>query len=361
MSVGALALLAAGMIGDLANVEAAGQRRTATLLTGPVTLVQDGLWELAAPVMFTSVIAPAAVVCLLLYTLLGLKMDRVPPGVRFAFRLHSRLRPWTMTDVFIVGYFVAYSKLGALARIDPGSGFYALFAFMVTTVAINAVVDAQSVWEVIDRRDPATPAAARATSPGPRVVCCETCSLGCEPAGPASRCPRCGARLHRRKRDSIVRTAAFAAAGLILYIPANLYPVLTVVRLGKGNPSTILGGVWELAAVGELPLAVIVFVASVAVPVFKLIGLGAMLLVAVRRRAGNPRHFTTLYRIVAAIGRWSMIDIFMASILGSLVKFGTVATIDPGPGAIAFAAVVILTMLAAESFDPRLMWDKAEP
>jgi paraquat-inducible protein A len=165
--------------------------------------------------------------------------------------------------------------------------------------------------------------------------------------------------LQVRKPNSIRRTWAFAIAAMVLYIPANTYPVLTVVRLGAGHPSTILGGVRELLELGMWPLAALVFFASVAVPVLKLIGL-VMLLISTHSGTGWAlRDRTVLYRIVDAIGRWSMIDIFMESILVALVQFGQIASVYPGPGAIAFAAVVILTMLAAHSFDPRLMWDSA--
>jgi len=178
-------------------------------------------------------------------------------------------------------------------------------------------------------------------------------------ASPGMRCPRCGFRLHDRKGGSIQRTWAFAIAAVVLYIPANVYPVLTVVRLGSGEPSTILGGVQELFEIGMWPLAALVFFASVAVPVLKLVGLG-ILLISTHNGSGWALHDrTVLYRIVDAIGRWSMIDIFMESILVALVQFGQLASVYPGPGAVAFAAVVILTMLSARSFDPRLMWDSA--
>jgi paraquat-inducible protein A len=146
----------------------------------------------------------------------------------------------------------------------------------------------------------------------------------------------------------------------VLYIPANLYPVLTVIQLGAGAPSTILGGARELLDSGMWPLAALVFFASVAVPMLKLVGL-IVLLVSVQRGWGaRLRDRTVLYRIVRWIGRWSMIDIFMESILVALVQFGGLVTIDPGIGALYFAGVVVLTMFAAESFDPRLMWDAAE-
>lgn len=148
-------------------------------------------------------------------------------------------------------------------------------------------------------------------------------------------------------------------AATILYIPANLYPVMTVISMGRGAPDTILSGVVELVQADMLPLALLVFFASITVPVLKLVGLTILLVTTQRRSRARLRDRTVLYRIVEAIGRWSMIDVFMLSILVGLVRLGNLATIEPGLGAISFASVVILTMIAAESFDPRLMWDAA--
>ncbi|MBV8093234.1 MAG: paraquat-inducible protein A [Acetobacteraceae bacterium] len=175
----------------------------------------------------------------------------------------------------------------------------------------------------------------------------------------ASECLRCGSHLHHRKPNSLPCTWALVFASIILYVPANVYPVLTVIQMGSGAPSTIMGGVEELLAAGMWPLAALVFLASIMVPMLKLIGLMFMMLTTQFGWRSRLRDRTMLYRIVSAIGRWSMIDIFMTSILVALVQFGSVVTIDPGFGALSFAAVVILTMFAAETFDPRLMWDAA--
>jgi paraquat-inducible protein A len=173
-------------------------------------------------------------------------------------------------------------------------------------------------------------------------------------------CPRCDSKVHARKPDSIARTWAFVVAASVMYIPANYYPVLTVMQLGAGSPSTILGGVEELIASGMYPLAALVFFASVAVPMLKLVGLSVMLIMTQTGNGRRLRERVRLFQIVYSIGRWSMIDIFMESLLGALVRFGTIITIEPGIGAIAFCAVVILTIFAAEAFDPRLMWDAVE-
>ncbi len=361
LSISSSVFLALGSFTTIAVVEAAGQRRSAVLLSGPAALAHSGLWELSALVIFTTFVAPVISACLMLYTIISLRLRLNLPFLRGAFAWRNRLRPWSMIEVFLVGYFVAYSKLSELVHIQPGEGFFALFGFMILNIATDATLDRHFIWEAIARQAPVEPlrAAAPARAPQPAPTSCPTCQLACHPSSPGERCPRCAAKLHRRKPDSLARTAALALSGLILYAPANLFPVLTVIRFDKGSPSTIVSGVWELLAAGQLPLAVIVFVASIAVPVLKLLGLAVMIIVAVRGRSMHLRQLSSLYRLVAAIGRWSMIDIFMESILAALVQFGGAATIDPGDGAIAFAAVVVFTMFAAESFDPRLMWDRA--
>jgi paraquat-inducible protein A len=299
------------------------------------------------------------------WVLVGLGLRRPPRHLRRLFAWTEHLRPWSMVEVYLLGVFVAYVKLVDLVHIEIGPALYALGALMLTMVVADAVLDRQAVWEEMERRgipDAEVDHAAAALA-GPRAggIGCETCGLVCLPAaadaGP--RCPRCGSHLHARKPDSVARAWALVIASLVLYVPANVYPVLTVVQLGAGAPSTILGGVEELLSSGMYPLAALVFLASVVVPMLKLIGLVTMLAATQVGWAGRLRDRTSLFRVVRAIGRWSMIDVFMISILVALVQFGAVVTIAPGLGAVAFAAVVILTMFAAEAFDPRLMWDAA--
>ena len=171
-------------------------------------------------------------------------------------------------------------------------------------------------------------------------------------------CTRCGAQLHQRKPNSLSRSWAFLLAATVLYIPANIYPIMTVRELGNGTPDTILSGVARLFESGLWPLAVLVFVASVAIPILKILIIGFLLLSVRGESKLDPVARTRLYRFVELVGRWSMVDIFMVSILIALVRLGNIAEITPGVGAMAFASVVVLTMLSALSFDPRLMWDK---
>ncbi|HEX5010757.1 MAG TPA: paraquat-inducible protein A [Planctomycetota bacterium] len=166
--------------------------------------------------------------------------------------------------------------------------------------------------------------------------------------------------LHRRKPDSLRRTWALLAAGFLLYIPANVMPVMQVIYAGRGEPDTIMSGVKVLFNTGQPAVAVLVLFASITVPMIKLLGLTWMALSAQRGWRWRMRDRTAFYRLVEFVGRWSMLDIFMISILVALVKLQALSTIEAGPGAIWFASVVVLTMLAAASFDPRIMWDVEE-
>jgi len=171
------------------------------------------------------------------------------------------------------------------------------------------------------------------------------------------RCIRCDAPLHRRKPDSLARTWALLFAAALLYIPANLLPVLHTASLVGNEDDTIMSGIVFFWTSGDWPLAIIVFVASILVPMLKLIVLALLAITAQRRSTWRPHERTALYRLVEFIGRWSMLDVFVITLTVALVRFRSLAVITAGPGAIAFGSVVILTMLASLQFDPRLIWD----
>jgi len=173
-------------------------------------------------------------------------------------------------------------------------------------------------------------------------------------------CTRCGALVHARRPNSLVRTWALLITAAILYIPANMLPIMTVNSLGQGDPSTIMSGVIQLVQHGMIPIAAVVFIASILVPTFKLVGIALLLFSVQRRQPLSARQRIVMYRFIEFIGRWSMLDIFVIAILVAVVNFGRLASIEANLGAIAFASVVILTMLAAVTFDPRLIWDNTE-
>ena len=173
----------------------------------------------------------------------------------------------------------------------------------------------------------------------------------------AAHCPRCGSTMHGRKPHSLGRVWALTIAGAVLLIPAYTFPIMTVLQLGMGEPNTIFSGIAELIHGGMYGIALLIFIASVAVPVVKLMGLSYLLLSIQLPGSGSARQRTTAYRFIKFIGRWSMLDIFVISILVALVQLEQIAYITAGIGTTAFGAVVVITMLAAECFDPRLIWD----
>jgi paraquat-inducible protein A len=195
-------------------------------------------------------------------------------------------------------------------------------------------------------------------------ISCHSCHLLCRinfsKVGKSLVCPRCGSTLHQRKPNSLKRTWALVLAAVIFYIPANLLPVTVVISFGKAQADTIMSGVIYFVATGMWPIALVIFVASILVPMLKL-SILIFLLISVRRKSTwRPKDRTRLYRITEAVGRWSMVDIYVVTILVALVNLGNLATIKAGPGAGFFAAVVVITILAAMSFDPRLIWDAKE-
>lgn len=193
------------------------------------------------------------------------------------------------------------------------------------------------------------------------LVSCPTCRLlsRAAEAKEPGHCPRCGARLHRRHPDSIQQTWALALAAAVCFLPANLLPVMVTNALGSSTPDTILGGVVFLYESGSWPLALIVLVASFMIPLGKLIAL-VWLLVAVQRgvRGGESQRMR-LHRLVRLVGPWSMLDVFVATFTVALVQLSPLMSVEPGLGVLFFASVVVLTMFAAESLDPRLLWDRS--
>jgi len=191
------------------------------------------------------------------------------------------------------------------------------------------------------------------------LVACHACGQLHRHAEGELRCTRCSARMHSRKPDSLARTWALLLAAMILYIPANLLPIMRTGSLFSNESNTILSGIIELWQKGSWDLAVIVFVASILVPLLKFAAL-LVLLVSVQRKPGwrTPGR-AHLFRMVEGIGYWSMLDVFVVTLLVALVHF-QLTRVDPGPGVVYFGLVVVLTMLASMSFDPRLIWDRAQ-
>jgi paraquat-inducible protein A len=192
-------------------------------------------------------------------------------------------------------------------------------------------------------------------------IACHRCAQLNRAVGRPAHCARCGARIEARKPNSIARTWALLLAAAILYIPANVLPILHTRSLLGVQDDTILSGIVFFWTSGSWVIALIILIASVVVPLLKLVALARLAIAAQRGARGRSLQCAQLYRFVERIGRWSMLDVFVIMLTVALMRFGTLIEMSAGPGALAFGAVVILTMLASLQFDPRLIWDSADP
>ncbi len=379
-----LALTLAGVVAfvvanaaPLMSLSAVGRHASTTILGGAWAMWQQGEPITAAVVAFCAVLAPGGYLLFMLTVLLGARRRPAPQWVGELLRWADSVQPWAMTEVMVLGLMVALIKIAELATVTAGVGMYAVGGLVVLVPAIVVTFNPREIWRVViwaDGRNPPPPGAGpapRAGTLGKRIdltaaraglVSCETCALLARPVDPhePGHCPRCGAALEGRRHHSVQYTWALVVAAAICYVPANVLPVMTTTAFGSTEPDTILGGVVFLYTSGSWPLALMVLVASVMVPLGKLLALGYLLITVQRGSVRSPRERTRLYRLVELIGRWSMLDVFVATFTVALVQLQPLMSIEPGAGVLFFAAVVVLTMLAAESFDPRLIWDAGE-
>jgi paraquat-inducible protein A len=307
-------------------------------------------------------VLPLLQLLLLLWLLYPLSMGIRPPGFSGVTRILRLLQPWCMVPVFVLGVLVAVVKLAGMASVSPGVG---LGGFAVLTVLLTMLgrLSSHSVWHYAEQ-------AGAVQAHDPRVgendvlvgchVCGQVQGLPSGGDGYARHCVRCHSELHVRKPDHLARTWALLIAAAILYIPANVLPVMDIASIFGDSGHTILGGVIELWQTGSWDIALIVFVASVMVPLTKLFSLAVLAWQVQRGHAASLRQRTRLYRVVEFIGQWSMLDVFVVILLAAMAQFQGLMSISAGSGAAAFGMVVILTMLAAMSFDPRRAWDIAD-
>ena len=320
-------------------------------------LVDVGWPWLSAVLVTTVILAPLAHVLGMILVLAQLRLGRAGFWTLRTFRLMEEFKGWGMAEVFMLGLLISYVKLARWAVTVPGPSLFALGAFMVLAVAGEAALDPRDVWNRLQAPAPAPPLLpGGSTARDAGLVACPSCGL-LAALGGAGRCSRCGASLHSRKANSRQRAWALMLTSACLYLPANRLPVMRVVHLGQVEADTILAGILHFARTGAWPLALVVFIASVVVPILKLVVLTLLLVTEQSRSPWRLRLRAKLYRLTEAVGRWSMLDIYVVTLMVALVEVGGYARITPGPGALAFALMVIAAILAVRSLDPRLAWD----
>ncbi len=348
----------------LMTLRVEGLEQSGHIISGGLEFFNRGFWHLGLLFFLVVFIVPLFKLLGGLYVVAPLYFGKRAPHAAVIFRWLETFKPWAMLEVFLLGIFVAYVKLVDMATIEIGVALISYLSLILVLATADSLIDAHNIWERMGPRQPARMPPSVGAAGVPSMVACHHCgmiSTATTGVGEGRvHCPRCAAVLHHRKPNSLTVTWALVISAMVLYIPANVYPVMTITYFGSGEPDTILSGVVLLFEAGMWPLALLVFFASITVPVLKLIVMTYLLISTQIASTKRLRDRARLYRIVELVGRWSMIDVFMIAILIALVQFGTLTTIEAGIGVVAFASVVVLTMIAAETFDPRLMWDAAE-
>ena len=355
----ALVLLAISNAYPIVQVDADGHEMAVTLFGCVKYLLTHEMVFVGGLVFLTTIGAPLIQLTGLLYILLPLNFNRIPPYAPQIYRVVRIITSWSMLEVLMLGILVTVVKLSAMATVAPSIALWSFALLMIFIAAILNDVDKEMLWELISPKTRVN--GVQNFKQGTQLSNCHNCHLlQTVSAEHESSCPRCKAAVHLRKPDSLNRCMALVIAATVLYIPANLLPVMVVSSMGKTEGDTIISGVMYLATTGDLPLAIILFIASICVPTIKLIILYLLLFTVHFKSQWRPKERTQLYRLTEFIGRWSMVDIYVDTLMAAMIQIQGLIVIEVGAGAVAFGAVVVLTILAAKAFDPRLIWDNME-
>lgn len=352
-------LLCANVLPFLA-INAKGMANSMNLYQAASVLFSEDYRLLSIAIYLCMQLLPACCLLLVSYLYYGFLRGRVVPGATTVTRWLFRLLPWTMAEVFMVAVLVSLIKIASLADIFIGAGFWCFCLFSVMYIKSMVHLDRAWIWSRIAGPMPSLGLLLQGKeglSQG--VTLCHGCHGIIDIQ--SERCPRCQHKVHPRTPHSIEYCFALLITACILYLPANLLPIMVTESLGQTHYSTILGGVVLLWNMGSYPIALVIFIASVLVPITKILALFWLCYTVYRQDGHHRRGRTRLYRLTEFIGRWSMVDVFVVAVLAALIRMGKLMSIYPGTAAVAFAGVVVVTMIAAMLFDPRLIWDAAQP
>jgi paraquat-inducible protein A len=377
LGVSCLLLFLPAVLMPIFHLSLLGDSRTVSVLSGVNMFHHSGYWAVAFGVLLFGILIPLFKIAALLYISICLKTKYPAPILTAVFHRYHYFRGWSMLEVFALGSMVSAIKLQDIGELEPGVGLYCFAGLLVMSILQFRFLDTSLIWQLIEKNKCGDEAAKSfnehrylpikklsmvgQTARQAGLLQCRIChklikAIRNEPLA----CPRCHEKNYSRIPNSLAQTWALLISSVILYIPANVLPVMTVSKIGSSKTDTIMSGILNLMDSGMLLIAIIVFVASIMVPLLKMLVLFILLLSVHFKWQLLALQRARLYRLTEYVGRWSMLDIFVIAILVALVTFGNLITIDTGPAATAFAGVVVLTMFAALRFDPRLIWDDIE-
>ncbi|MEN8190148.1 MAG: paraquat-inducible protein A [Thermodesulfobacteriota bacterium] len=352
----------------LLKVEALGQENMASVIDACLAFYQNGYFLVGVMVFLTVIVIPFLNLSLLFIISLHLKFNRFHPLLPYSLRSVHHLREWGMSEIYLLGVLVSIIKVYQLAEISYRPGFFCFLILSLTTILSLTLLDRGEFWQAITRlkEDFNTTVPQKFTPPmvddnarSSNIIHCHECELTLPSPEKitSSSCPRCNAHLHYRIPRSLQLTWALLICSVVFLIPANILPIMRVDTFGSPLYSTIMDGVIYFFHEKEFGIGLIIFTASILVPVFKVIGLTIILVSIHFKTETSLRQKAIMFRFIEFIGRWSMLDIFVIAFMAALVDFANLSSTHPAPGAFFFTLVVISTMFAAISFDPRCLWD----
>lgn len=367
-SFAALLLYVPAVFTPLMTLNVLGLEAKGSIFDNVMALYGQGFVLVAAMVFLTAVLLPFLNPALLFGLALMSRFNRLPGLQAWILRTYHRLEEWGMAEVYLIGVLVTLIKVYSMAAIAFNPGFFCFIGMVFMNVCALTFFDPSRFWERVDkqRRDAdgkggdSVPLSSGTALAAGWIRCHDCGKLACLDdltEAVAHECLRCGASLHARKPDSIGRTWALVIASALLLVPANVLPIMRVDLLEQSQYSTIMDGIIYFMHSGEYGIALVIFTASVLVPVFKIAGLSLVLLSVQFGWQAGLRQKSLMFRFVEFIGRWSMLDIFVIALMTVIVDFGGFTSTHAARGAPFFTSVVVCTMLAASTFDCRLLWD----
>lgn len=354
-ALAALFMLLLANLFPFVNMHVSGLSSEITLMEIPQVMVSEDYASLAT--LFLLFVQAVPAFCMVAILLLVNPLPLPQPLRVLMARILFQLKSWGMAEIFLAGVLVSFVKLMAYGDIGIGSSFLPWCLFCLLQLRAFQCVDRRWLWRQI-APEPMFSSAPRAGISGLRqglrsCPCC-TAVLPID----RYRCTRCGTAAYARRRHSLQWTMALLLTSFLIYIPANIMPIMVTEALGDKMSSNIMAGVILLWSDGSYPVALVIFIASIMVPSLKMLAIGWLCWDARGHGSRDSEKMHLVYEVVEFVGRWSMIDVFVIAVLSALVRIGQLMNIYPAVGALLFAAVVILTMFAAMTFDPRLTWDR---
>ncbi|TMN86900.1 paraquat-inducible protein [Pseudoalteromonas phenolica] len=316
------------------------------LLADKYSLVLSGIF------VFSIFLIPLFICLLVLLISSHYWQDLNPHNARYLARLLNKTKTLNLADIFLVAVLVSVFKLMSLADIGFGLGFWAYILFVVCFIETLSLINETELWE---RQQMFFQPALLHDGKSARAQELRQC-LTCAQLTRESHCPRCYTKTYYRKPNSAQRAIAWMITAAVFLIPANILPIMNTINLGNDTPATIFSGVVVMWESGSYPIAILIFIASICIPIAKAIALFYLILES--KKCTNPKRASKIYRWLEIMGKWSMIDVFVVIILVSLVQLGTVLSVEPQIGIVFFTIMVLCQIVSVNSFDPRILWDK---